>query len=129
MQEAVAIEEGVDDAEELPALGEGKLLDLLKAVPEALVGGAAGGLEGLDAEELVGGEAKDLGEGREEVSRGVVGLALVVGDHALRDAEFGGERTLAEADAAAKLGEALSEGLALGGHGLSLHSESPDVES
>ncbi|MBK6515467.1 MAG: hypothetical protein IPG04_15455 [Polyangiaceae bacterium] len=55
MQEAVAIEEGVDDAEELPALGEGKLLDLLKAVPEALVGGAAGVLRGLMPRELVGG--------------------------------------------------------------------------
>jgi len=114
-EEAVAVEEGVDDGEELTAVAGGKALDLLEAAPEALVAGLGDGLLGLEAEELVGGDAEDVGEEREQVCGRPIGLALVVGDHALGDADLLAELALAEACAQAEASEAEAEGLVVRG--------------
>jgi YD repeat-containing protein len=77
--EALFGEEGVDEAEDGPAVGLAELLDVAELPPEP---GAAGGLHFLDlgvADEVVHGDLEGAGEAGEQVHRWAQGiLALVV---------------------------------------------------
>lgn len=62
-------------------------LDLAQPAPQAGIGAAGRGLDGLVADQLVGGQPEDLGQSREMAGRGLLGVGLVVGDHPLGDAD------------------------------------------
>lgn len=91
----MALEVGVDDAEQLLSVARGELFDLGEAAPEALIAAtwSAGGGR-LGAHELVDGGAEGVGERGKDVTGRQRGSALVVSDHALRESDQGAEGTL-----------------------------------
>ena len=94
--EVIALEESVDESEELLLVFGRELVDLSQSLQQALTRGASW-LEGLEAEELVGGDAEDLDECRQQVRGRMLRVRLVVGDHALGDAKLFGEIALGQA--------------------------------
>lgn len=119
------MEEGVEELEEGPLIGGGKLLDALEALEEASGPGARAVVEGSDAEELVGGDTERPGEIRQDRSGRLCIGALVVGDHAVGDADEGAELGLGEAAALAELGEAGSEAFDANSGNSPTHSGTP----
>lgn len=90
----------------------GEISDELKLLPESALFGVdllADGLGGLDAEELVGGDAEGFGEGDERRGRWEAVVILVVGDGALGEGGGLGELDLGEALGPAQGDEALPE--------------------
>ena len=109
MEEAIALEEGIDDAEQLASLCDGKLLDLLEPTPQSLIGWTSRRSKRLQAEEFIGGDAEERAERSEEMSRRMIRLALVVGNHSLGDTEFSSESALGQRSFLAELGHTGAE--------------------
>lgn len=108
-------EEGVEEAEECALVGGGEVLDLPEAAEEASGSGVVVLVQGLEAEELVGGDAECLGEsGDEPGGRLGIGCIFVVSDHALGGAGGLAELVLGEAAAPAERGEPVAESLESG---------------
>jgi hypothetical protein len=111
--EGISLEEGVDEGEQLLLLLGRQLLDAPQALQESLICGLDG-FGRSQSQELIGGDAEELDECGEQVGGRVLGLGLVVGDHALGDAELACEIALREASGFSQPGHSLPEGL-LGG--------------
>jgi hypothetical protein len=83
----VALEEGVDDGEDLPPLLGRELFDLLEAVKDRpRLDASSTSVGGRVVDEAIDGDAKGVGELSEDVARRESIAALVVSDHAAREA-------------------------------------------
>src|SRR5690606_34525238 len=109
--ESAALDEGVDNLDELAAFLRWQALDLLQTPLQSTVAWAAGafGRRRLQAQQLIGAELQGLRERGQQRRRRMLTLAFVVGDHPARDADFIGELLLGVAGGLAQRGEALAE--------------------
>jgi len=104
-------DESFDEIEDGAAILWGQGLDDAQLAPEAKILGRFRLAQGANAKQLVDGDAEDFRELAEEMSRDVLGLRLVVREHAPGYLEPVGELGLRETPGLADAGQSAAERL------------------
>jgi hypothetical protein len=94
---AAGVEHGVDELEDGALVGGRELLDALETLQQPRSLGREDLAEGFDGEERIGGAAEGVRELDEHRAGRLRTVALVVGDHAIGDADRGAQLFLGEA--------------------------------
>lgn len=106
---AMPLHQAVEHLEDYATVGGGQPLDLLETLEQSCGARTFLFFGRLEAEELIGRDAKRLGEVDEHGAWGLCVFVLVVSDDAAGDAGGLGELSLGHAAALSDLGEAITE--------------------